>query len=283
MKTFVILLAAVAATSLCAQAAGAWPTVRHVDTNTYALSSTGSLSVDNASGDVQITGWDQSKVEVTEIKSSWSSDDLPRLQTQVNAQGDSLSLRADYPDDCTNCDITYHIRAPQGAHVTVDSAGGDVTVVSVSGPVRVESSSGDITVHDISGAAHLHTSSGSLTIDNATDAVEGDTSSGDIDASGLTANADLISASGDVKADFAAFAAVKNVILESTSGDVTIEVPRGTGFRVEASTGSGDIHSNLALPISERDSGADVDAQVGTGAAMVQLRATSGDIHVDMH
>lgn len=282
MRAAAVLLIVALLVGTGAHVAGAWPSVKRVDTTTYALGASGSIAVQDSSGDIELSGWDQDSVEVTTTRTAWSDDDLAKLKAQADSRPDDLSLRAQYPNDCFNCDISFSIRAPRGAHVTIDSASGDVTIVQVTGPTRIESSSGDVELRQIGGEAHVHSSSGSVTIEGAARQVQADTASGDIDASGLDGDADLVSSSGDVKAEFTSFASVRTVRLESTSGDLDFVVPRGAGFRVDASTSSGDIHSNLALPIDDRDSGADVSAQVGSGAATVQLRATSGDIHVTM-
>ena len=75
---------------------------------------------------------------------------------------------------------------------------------------------------------------------------------------------------------------MRAVRVESTSGDIKITVPHGAGFKIQATTRSGSIDSNLDLPIREHDSGADVFAQVGNGKASVQMSASSGDIGVNM-
>jgi hypothetical protein len=282
MKALTLVIVGFAATLMLARAAQAWPTVKTVITKTYTLDASGSVAVDDVSGDVKITGWDQNRVEVIETKTSWSEDDLPRLQTQVASGSETIGIHAVYPDDCTNCDISYAIQAPRGAHVTIESASGDITVRAMSGPVRADSASGDIEARDISGDEHLHSSSGSLTIANAGSLVQAFSASGDIDASDLAGDVDLVSNSGDVSAAFSGWSGVKSVRAESDSGDIALTVPRGAGFRIQASTASGSIDSDLRLPIQDRDAGADVDAQVGSGAAAVQLRDESGDIKVTM-
>jgi hypothetical protein len=282
MKTILLTIAVFLAVLAFVHTAKAWPSEKQTDTKAYSLNANGSIAVENSSGDVEVVGWDESQVEVTETKTAWSSGDLARLSTQVDGNAGDLGIRADYPNDCFNCDISYVVRAPRGAHVTVQTSSGDVTVRSVAGPVRVDSSSGDVKAEQLSGEAHIHSSSGSLTLDGDTSSVQAVTSSGDIDAKGLEANADLVATSGDVKLEYSSFGSVKSIRAESSSGDITLIVPRGAGFRIQATTTSGSIDSNLRLPIRDRDSGADVSAQVGDGTAAVQLLATSGDINVTM-
>jgi len=181
-----------------------------------------------------------------------------------------------------NCDISFEIRVPAHAHVTIASSSGDVHISSIAGPAHVDSSSGDVTLKDIGGEIHVHSSSGEVTLDGAKSSVDAVTSSGDIEARHLSADVNLVASSGSLDAEFSTFDAVRVVRMECSSGDISLTVPRGVGFKIEATTSSGSIDSNLHLPIRERNSGADVSAQVGDGKASVQLRATSGDIGITM-
>jgi DUF4097 and DUF4098 domain-containing protein YvlB len=282
MKPFAVFVAAAFALFVMRAQVQAWPSVKDVDTKTYDLSSDGLVAVDDSSGDVTVTGWDQDRVEVTTTKSSWSSDDLHRLTTRVDPQPDHIAIAAEIPSHCMNCDVSFVIRVPSRAHVTIATSSGDVHVRSVAGPARIDSASGDLTMKDIGGEIHVRSSSGAISLSGASSSVEAFTSSGDIEAKGLSADVNLVASSGSLDAEFTSFEAVHLVRMESSSGDISLTVPRGVGFKVEATTSSGSIDSNLHLPIRDLNSGAAVVAQVGDGKASVQLRATSGDIGITM-
>jgi DUF4097 and DUF4098 domain-containing protein YvlB len=282
MKPFAVLIAAAFALLVLRGQVHAWPSIKAVDTKTYELPSNGVVAVDDSSGDVKVIGWDQDRVEVTTTRSAWSDDDLHRLSTKVEPRGDSFSIAAVYPSHCMNCDVSFEIRVPSRANVTIATSSGDVRISSIAGPAHVDSSSGDVTLKNIGGEIHVHSSSGDVTLDGAQSSVDAVTSSGDIEARHLSADVNLVASSGSLDAEFATFDAVHLIRMECSSGDISLTVPRGVGFKVEATTSSGSIDSNLHLPIRERDSGADVSAQVGDGKASVQLRATSGDIGITM-
>jgi DUF4097 and DUF4098 domain-containing protein YvlB len=281
MKMLLAGLFVVAAVAL-AKPSWAWPDVHATDTTSYPIAGNAVIAVDDPSGDVRITGWSENRVEVVTTRTSWSSDDLKRMSTTVDARHDRLALGVQIPHGCLNCDISFSIRAPKGVHVAIETASGDIKVTAIDGPVHADSSSGGVEIRDAHGEVHVHASSGDITLDHISSIVDAVTSSGDIKATGLASDTDLRAASGSLTADFSSFGDVHHVWLESSSGDITFVVPRGTGFRLDADTTSGSIDSNLALPIRERDSGASVGAQVGKGSTTVQLRATSGDISVKM-
>jgi len=148
--------------------------------------------------------------------------------------------------------------------------------------VRVDATSGDVEIHDIGGQVSARSASGDITVSNLASSLDAFTASGDIDAKDLTGDVSLGTDSGSVDASFDRMTSVHEVRLDSASGDLSITVPRGAGFTIDASTSSGSMDSNLKLPIQERDSGATVHAQVGSGGANVQLETSSGDIDVKM-
>ncbi len=120
-----------------------------------------------------------------------------------------------------NCRASVTVRVPAGAAVTVHSGNGDVELSGLSGPVRVDAGAGDISASDLSGPTDLHTGSGD---------VEGDALSSPTVRAG--------SGSGDLELLFSAPPAEADA--ETGSGDVTLLVPRGAAYAVDAETSSGD-------------------------------------------
>jgi DUF4097 and DUF4098 domain-containing protein YvlB len=248
----------------------------------YPSSQDGSVTVEDSSGDIEITGWDRDQVSMTEKKAASSQDDLASLSTTVSGSARSMMVAAHYPSDCDDCEIDLVLSVPRGVRVNLDTASGDITIAAMTGSVRAMSNSGDVTVERNAGPAYVQTDSGDVKIAGAGGDVEGKTASGDISASGLEADATLSSASGDVTANFGSWQRVRLVRLVTASGDIDVHVPRASAFRLDAATTSGSIDSNLHLPIDDEDSGARTSAQVGNGPAVMELHSTSGDIDLTM-
>jgi len=282
MKAIAIVAVAAVALSALAARAGAWPMQTQTDTKTYDVDSDAQIAVDATDADVTIKGWNSGKVEVVTKKTAWSSDDFARIDSTVDATSDHVSVSENSRTDCSNCGVSYELRVPAGAHVTVSTASGDVDVRGIAGPVHIDASSGDLEIHDIGGQVYAKTRSGDISMSNVASPVAAYDSSGDISAENLTDDTSLVSDSGSVDAAFDSMAHVHQVRIKCGSGDVSISVPRGAGFTIDASTSSGSMDSNLRLPIQQRDSGATVHAQVGSGGAAVQLETASGDIQVTM-
>ena len=64
------------------------------------------------------------------------------------------------------------------------------------------------------------------------------------------------------------------------SGDVKLRLPETSNFRLDASTVSGDMHSDFALSGGENGLGS-LTGQTGDGGAAVSVSTTSGEISVE--
>src|SRR5215469_1670053 len=164
-------IAAVVLTAFVARA-GAWPMQTQTDTKTYPVDADAQVAVDASEGDVTVKGWDSNRVELVTRKTAWSSNDFARIWTTVDATSDHVSVSENSRSNCMTCGVSYELHVPNGAHVTVSTASGDVDVRGISGPVRVDASSGDIEIHDIGGQVRAHTGSGDINISNVASSLE---------------------------------------------------------------------------------------------------------------
>jgi hypothetical protein len=245
------------------------------------------LDISDPSGDIYITGSSSPTVEVTVKKSALGRADLDAMTSHTAVVANDghanagLTITTEYPNHCTNCDLSYEIRVPRGVQIKVDDDSGDVRVTGTDGLIDISASSGNVRLTDDSGPVNVDESSGDVKLTDVTGSVRVKSSSGGIDASGLTKDVDFSAASGDITAKFASLDGVSTVRMRTDSGSVTLDVPRGFSARITASTDSGSLDSNLKLPIHEHDSGADLSVAVGNAKTAVNLIAASGDISIN--
>ncbi len=144
------------------------------------------------------------------------------------------------------CGVDYTIAVPEGVEVEAHTSTGDISVRGIRGGLRLSTSTGDIAVTDATSNLWLQSSTG------------------DIKATGLTSSDVEASAStGDVDLRFAG--PPRAVAARASTGDVTVSVPDGEAYRVQADTGTGDVHigvrqdSDAERSIVVRTSTGDVD------------------------
>ena len=71
-----------------------------------------------------------------------------------------------------------------------------------------------------------------------------------------------------------------DLAVNNRSGAVTVTVPAGSGFRVDATTTEGEISNDFGLSPEESGSRNNVHATVGTGRARISVATTHGDLAI---
>ncbi|MEV4016585.1 DUF4097 family beta strand repeat-containing protein [Nonomuraea angiospora] len=189
------------------------------------------LEVDVAGTEVVLQAFDADRVEV-ERWLTWATGKPAPRETW---QGDTLRLSLDCPPtpNLPGCSAAYRIWVPADLPVSVRT---------VSGAVRLESLRGQVTV---------------------------DTDSGDVRGSGLGAGDFTAGAgSGDVRLAFTGVP--KRVAARTSSGDITVIVPREHGYNVRARATDGQESIGV-----RRDPAASATIEASTDVADITIGDTS--------
>jgi hypothetical protein len=201
------------------------------------------LTIDSDNGDVAVRPADVDRIEVTRWFSGWALIGDPEATWEMD--GDRLELRTDCGPVVGDCSARYEVLVPRETELTVVGDNGDIRAEGFGTALRIETDNGDVTVSD---------STGPLTL-------EGD--NGDMVATGVTSRqVNAVSDNGDVRLVFTS--APDRTSVESSNGDVTLEVPEGTAYRVDAETSNGDVTTELATDPK--------------GANRLDVRSDNGDI-----
>jgi hypothetical protein len=156
------------------------------------------------------------------------------------------------------CSLRYQITAPAGLPLAVSDGSGDLNASGFRGHVTLADDSGDLTASRLTGALSLSNGSGDIAAHGLRgDGVRLSDGSGNITASGLGGSGVRLSnGSGDIVVtglavtDVAAHDASGNITLVFTtvprrvdvtdeSGDITLVLPRGPAYQVQAGSSTG--------------------------------------------
>jgi DUF4097 and DUF4098 domain-containing protein YvlB len=282
---------------------------------TVKLGRTGSFDLSNVAGDVTITGGGGDDVRIDAIKRVHLGNEadaralLRDIEIQVTERNGFVEVRTDFPRRRNfSGEVDYTIALPTGANVAVKTVSGDLKVTNVKGELRAESVSGDLNASGIGKFRSARSVSGSISITDAeADDLSGGSVSGDFTLRNVKARSvDLETVSGDLgltdcECDRASLKSVSGDVtyagrlarngryeLQTHSGDIRVTPAGNTGFDLEASTFSGDVHSDYSLTL-ERSGNAfagrrgpqrSIRASFGDASAILSLRSFSGDIAV---
>jgi len=166
-----------------------------------------------------------------------------------------------------------------GADVIARTGSGEITIAGVKGTLHASSGSGGIRGEQISGAITASTGSGDVRLTQAGSGdVEVSTGSGTVEVNGVNGAVRIGTGSGNIRAEGTP---AGNWRLHTGSGDLTVELPQQTSFELYAHTSSGSIESKFPITMEGTISPRDLHGKVGSGGPVVELRTSSGTIHID--
>src|SRR6516225_804116 len=172
-RIWVIAMGALAALSISASAQ-----VSEEFHRTVPLPSNGRVSLGNVNGNVTITGWERTEVQIDAVKKASNQQKLDEATIEVDAGSDYVRIRTRYPENHTNnnpATVTYELHVPRTARLdSIDLVNGSLEVSQVAGEVRASLVNGSTKIHDLAGRAHLSSVNGTIaanyrTLDNVSD------------------------------------------------------------------------------------------------------------------
>ncbi len=194
-------------------------------------------------GNVDVTGGNQSSVSVTE-RATYRGK-MP--QTTHRTSGGTLTLDSNCPANET-CGVGYQVEVPAAMTVTVSTGAGEIRLTGLAGQVTAHTNAGDINLSALSGPIEVTDHAGSI---------HGQRLS--------SPRATLSTSAGAVDASFSAAPAALTATV--TVGSVTLHVPGGISYAVEAHSSVGSTH--IGVP-QARTSPHSITAHTTTGSVTVE-------------
>ena len=253
-----------------------------------------SIRVFNLVGTTHIVGWDRDSVRVTAT--------VPRRGGRFFFGGSRTGLKLGIETADQNLDIpgsTLEVRVPRRARVwvksatagiSIDNAGGDLDLASVSGTIRVtgaprvimaESMDGAITISADAPIMRIKSADGPITVRNA---------GGDLTVSSVSGAITVVAAreviagwiesvtgpvtfEGAVSPDGA-------LSLQTHEALITIALPTTQSATLDVTAFSGKVMSGFPDARRTATSGQPVRYTLGTGAARITIRSLKGGVNI---
>jgi len=276
-----ILVAAVAALAFAALPAFASEATFD---RTLSVSGRADLSVATGSGNIHITRGSGSQIIIHgRVRShNFSGNDADQRVRELAANppiehtGNIIRIGARH-ENLHNISIDYDIQAPADSFLNASSGSGDVTDDGVGQSAKLNSGSGNIHATGLHGGFTVGTGSGNIYAEQSGDGdVKAETGSGNIELRDLRGALKATTGSGDIKA---AGAPTSDWRLETGSGNIELW-PGSAGFSLDASTGSGSIHSDHEMSVQGSFDKHHITGKVGGGGPTVRAQTGSGDVRV---
>jgi DUF4097 and DUF4098 domain-containing protein YvlB len=251
------------------------------------------LKVENAAGDVTVTGADVNTMQIDVVKTAYDStqaradEEVKSVKYTIEQSDNTITLKYELPKSMNfnnNVNtIDFTITVPNEVTVDVDTSFGEVGVAGTKGNVTIANDFGDITLENIEGALSVSTNSGQVT---ATSIKAG------------SANIDLQSDFGQITLEKANS---KDITLRSNSGVIELKDVRaigdiitktdfgdtkyenGSADTLDLDTNSGKvtlIKITISKEIKVQDDFGEIELEQAN-AASYDLHTNSGSITVD--
>jgi hypothetical protein len=254
---------------------------------TLTVSGNVSLYVSTGSGYVHISPGSDNQIHIVgHVKSNnnWfggSADDRVKqiaANPPIQQSGNEVHVgKTDNNDWLHNISIDYEITTPRGSNVNAGSGSGDLQVSGISGGLKASTGSGSIDANGIGGAVALDTGSGDIKAElNNPSSTKAQTGSGSIRINGVVGGLKAGTGSGDIEVQGQPTSDWK---LETGSGSVTLAVG-SAHFSLDASTGSGTVHSDPPITTHGSLEKHHIMGDVNGGGPMVRVETGSGDVRI---
>jgi DUF4097 and DUF4098 domain-containing protein YvlB len=256
----------------------------------------GTVVIENLSGSVFVTGWDESAVEVKGTLGEEVEDLI------VDRDGDEVTVRVVLPrrhrGDVEDTDL--EIRVPRKSSLEIETVSASIEVENVLGFHDLESVSGSVEVEGEGAGLEAECVSGSIEVRGKIPRVDVESVSGRITLEGTEGRVEASTTSGKIEIVGGAFDRVScesvsgriffegnptkdaEFRIENVSGSVTLELPKNLSAEVDVETFSGDIDTDLDGRVrrSRHGPGASLHETYGDGDASFTIETFSGSVRI---
>jgi DUF4097 and DUF4098 domain-containing protein YvlB len=150
--------------------------------SSYPMQSGSQLTVANVNGSIEISGWDQSTIDITATKYAETPELLDQVKVDVATDSTGVHIRTLTPES-GNVGVKYAIKVPRGVQLA-----------------DIHSTNGSLRINEVDGAANLHTTNGSVRVVKARGKLEIQTSNGSVDMQEVEGEAQVTTSNGSVRA-----------------------------------------------------------------------------------
>jgi hypothetical protein len=239
------------------------------------------LAVSTGAGHIHITHGSGDRVHIFgRVKSNWGSSDDKVKEIANNPpieQTGNIIRIGQHHDEYHNISIDYDIEAPANSFLEANSGSGDIKDDGVGENAKLGTGSGSINATGLQGGFVANTGSGNIYAEQTGQGdVKAQTGSGTVELKGLHGSLRAGTGSGNIKVSGTPTSDWK---LETGSGGVEFWAG-DAGFTLNASTGSGSVHTDQEMTVQGSFDKHHITGKVHGGGPTVRIETGSGDIRV---
>ena len=268
----------------------------------------GRVNVEGFNGSIEVTGWDQDKVDVNGTKFGSTEELRDSIRIDTHNTPDSIDIRAVRPSVGTGGHMggmgtRYTVRVPRKAVLDrITTSNGSIRVHDVAAAEHLKSSNGTIRLENVDGDVEAHTSNSSIELDSVGGAARLRTSNGHIRAENVkgTCDAQTSNSSISVRTEDATDSPVRlvssngsitltltkppkgNIRAQTSNSSITLHLPANSSGRLTADTSNSSISSDFDVLTTTHDDRRKkhLEGVIGNGGPSIDLLTSNGHIQI---
>jgi hypothetical protein len=295
---FLFLFFLLASTSYsCAEAEYTDEKLKVIHDKTFAISPGNDFKLDASSGDILISSWNKSEVNVKILGNDKAKE---KVEFNFNESSDLIEVEAKYDWSLfmlvKGVKLRFEIKVPNEFNIDAATSGGDIKIQNIKGKIETKTSGGDISVLDLNGKIECSTSGGDISCSNMlgeinlstsggdikankfSGTLEVSTSGGDIQLAGSDAKINGSTSGGDISLDYNG--QNQGIDLGTSGGDINVKLPKDFNASANISTLGGSVKSDFTGNNAVTISSSKFEADINGGGKSLILKTSGGDIVV---
>jgi len=259
------------------------------------------LLLENFNGAVEITAWDQPKIEIDGARFAGTKERLQQVKIDISRGADSVTIRTVPPlDRGGNSGARYQIRVPKQVVLElIKSTNGSLRVNGTDGAANLRTTNGSVRVSGVNGSVSATSTNGTIELVGLIGAATARTTNGRIKMADIQGPMEATTTNGAIVAAMTRSTDDRKMRFSTTNGSIELRLPSGLKNDVRASTSNGSIEVRMpggsAFHIAARTSGSSinsdftvegevtkkrVEGKVGAGGALLDLSTSNGSINL---
>ena len=244
----------------------------------YDLQPGGHINLENMNGPVEISGWDQNKIEITGVRNASTQEGLDALKIDIHNTPSSIDIRTVRPSGFHNGGASYALRVPRAAVLDhIATTNGSLRVHDLDNGGYLKSTNGSLRIEDVRGAVDAQTSNSSIEVHSIGGDAKMKTSNGRIHAEDIGGEVEAKTSNGSVSIELD-HAPKSRIRVETSNGGITVRLPASTGAKLEADTTNGSVTTDFN--VSESGRASHLDATINGGGPLIELTTRNGSISI---
>ena len=220
---------------------------------TAPFNATGSLSLANVNGNVEIRTWDKNQILVEGEKSAKTDEELKQIELTIDLTDTHAGIKVHLPKRSGWWVFGDTIRASVRFTITVPATASIEQLQTVNSALKIEGLRGSIDAKSVNGAMH---------------------------AIGLGDDVRLTTVNGAIDADFAVIAPQQKLSFNTVNGSITVGLPKDAGATLHGSVVNGRVSCDFPITLGDGGHGRTLSGTVGDGRASLRAETVNGSIAI---